>query len=145
MSWREIVVEALQRSAPDRIYALDASALEVAQALWPETSVQLCAAHTQTSAPAQLALVMDAVNDLDAAQVRTLLAQVRDFISARIIVIAGARCALDRLAFLAIGYDALGVDKTENITIYHFDLNTYKQVPDWLNARYWAHPERWKP
>ena len=36
-------------------------------------------------------------------------------------------------------------DDAEQIALYPFDLATYKQVPDWFNARYWAHPERWKP
>lgn len=25
--------------------------------------------------------------------------------------------------------------------IFLFDIHTYKQTPDWLNSRYWAHPE----
>lgn len=27
--------------------------------------------------------------------------------------------------------------------LYRYDLNNYKTVPDWFNARFWAHPERW--
>ena len=145
MNWRAMLTEALQRSSPQHVCALDASALEIAHALLPQASVQLCATHAPFAALAQLAMVMDALNGLDAAQARMLLAQVRDFISPRIVVIAGARCTLDRQAFLAIGYDTLGVDETDQVTIYQFDLSTYKQVPDWLNARYWAHPERWEP
>lgn len=26
---------------------------------------------------------------------------------------------------------------------YQFSLRDYKPVPDWLNARFWANPERW--
>ena len=161
MSWRTLLagaladlaplqVDALHGLAPRPICALDAAALDatavaLAHTGLPQTIVQLCAVHATPSSPAQLAVVMDALNDLDAAQARTLLARVRDFIAPRIVVIATAHCALDLLAFLSIGFEALGVDTTENIAIYQFDLNTYKQVPDWLNARHWAHPERWKP
>ena len=145
MNWRDTLAEALQRSSPQHICALDVAALAIARDLLPEAPVQLCEAYAQNTSPAQLAVVMGALNDLDAAQARTLLARVRDFISPRIIVIAGAHCPLDRLDFLAIGYDALGADETDPIALYQFDLATYKQVPDWLNARYWAHPERWKP
>lgn len=150
MSWRTLLAEALHGLAPGPICALDSGALDAtAPALsrmgLPQTTVQLCEAHVHPSFSAQLAVVMDALNDLDASQARTLLARVRDFIAPRIVVISTTRCALDRLAFLAIGFEALGVDATENITIYQFDLNTYKQVPDWLNARHWANPERWKP
>ena len=27
--------------------------------------------------------------------------------------------------------------------MYLFDIETYKQTPDWLNARHWANPELW--
>jgi hypothetical protein len=145
VSWQAILGEAFQRIAPQQIVALDSAALQVAEILLPDACVQLSAADTPLEAPAHVALVIDALNDLDAAQARTLLAHVRNFIAPRIFVVATARCALDRLAFLAIGYDVLGVDEIDNSVIYHFDLNTYKQVPDWLNARHWAHPERWKP
>ncbi len=145
MNWREVLTKALQRSGAQHICALDAVALEIARDLLPEASVQLCEVYTQTATSAQLALVMNALNGLDAAQARTLLARVRDFISPRIIVIADTRCPLDRMDFLAIGYDTLGTDKAGQTKLYQFDLTTYKQVPDWLNARYWAHPERWKP
>ena len=145
MNWRNTLAEALQRSSPQHICALDVAALAIARDLLPEAPVQLCEAYAQNTSPAQLAVVMGALNDLDAAQARTLLARVRDFISPRIIVIAGAHCPLDRLAFLAIGYDTLSADEAAHVALYQFDLNTYKQVPDWLNARYWAHPERWKP
>jgi len=156
MSWRTLLAEALEglapiqacaleNLAPIQVFALDAAALKLAHTVLPQAIVQLCAGDTAPSSTAQLAVVMDALNDLDAAQARTLLARVRDFIAPRIVVIATAHCALDRLAFLAIGFEALGVDATEGIAIYQFDLNTYKQVPDWLNARHWANPERWKP
>jgi hypothetical protein len=27
--------------------------------------------------------------------------------------------------------------------LYVFNIANYKETPTWLNARYWAHPERW--
>lgn len=156
MSWRTLLAGALEglaplqacaleNVAPLKVFALDAAALKLARTALPHAIVQLCAVHATPSPPAQLAVVMDTLNGLDAAQARSLLARTRDFIAPRIVVIATAHCALDRLAFLAIGFEVLGVDTTENIAIYQFDLNTYKQVPDWLNSRHWANPERWQP
>ncbi len=145
MSWITTLGEAFQRIAPQQIVALDSAAFLMAKTLLPDACVQLSAADIQLEASDQVALVIDALNDLEAAQARTLLAHVRNFIAPRIFVVATTRCPLDRLAFLAIGYEVLGVDEIDNSVIYHFDLNTYKQVPDWLNARHWAHPERWKP
>ena len=30
-------------------------------------------------------------------------------------------------------------DKT---ALFHYNINDYKQTPDWLNAKYWANPEQ---
>lgn len=144
MNWRDTLAEALQSVPVGQICVLDAGALQVARALLLESELKLC--DTTLSDPrAQLALAKNALHALDAAQARTLLARVRDFISPRIIVIADAHCALARLDFLALGYETLAADAAGSIALYQFDMATYKQVPDWLNARYWAHPERWKP
>ena len=29
----------------------------------------------------------------------------------------------------------------QTLTLYTYDLHEYKQVPDWLNAKFWANPE----
>jgi len=144
MNWRDTLAQALQSVPAEQICALDAGALQVASELLPEAPLTLCDAQPG-HAPVQLALVKDALHDLVAAQARTLLARARDFISPRIIVLADAHCALARLDFLALGYETLPTDDAEPIALYQFDLATYKQVPDWLNARFWANPERWKP
>lgn len=46
--------------------------------------------------------------------------------------------------FFAFGFRVL--EKTGNsghqTALYAYSLSDYKKAPDWLNARYWAHPER---
>lgn len=145
MSWRDTLIPLLRRATLTHITALDKAARDLACELAPQAKTQCCDPATPACPPAQLVLAMDALNDLDATQARALLARVRDFISPCIVVIARADCPLKRLDFLALGYDRLALDEADRIAIYQFDLATYKQVPDWLNARYWAHPERWKP
>lgn len=145
MNWRHALTQLLHHAAPKPLCALDAAALDLARALVPEAEAQFCDPSTLACPPAQLVLVMDALNPLDATQARALLVRVRDFISPRIVAIARADCPLKRLDFLALGYEMLALDEGDEIALYQFDLATYKQVPDWLNARYWAHPERWKP
>ena len=145
MNWRDTLTQALQSVPAGQICALDVGALQVAHALLPpEAQLKLCDT-TSSDSRAQLALVKDALHALDAAQARTLLARVRDFISPRIIVMADVHCPLARQDFLGLGYETLAADEGEQIALYQFDLATYKQVPDWLNARFWANPERWKP
>lgn len=144
MNWRDTLTQALRSVPVEAICTLDAGARHVVGELLPELALKLCDASPD-NASAQLALVKDNLHACDAVQARMLLARTRDFISPRIIVIADAHCALSRLDFLALGYESLAEDKAEQVALYQFDLATYKQVPDWLNARFWAHPERWKP
>ena len=49
---------------------------------------------------------------------------------------------LQRQQYLAtLGFRLL---KTyENNALYYFDIYDYKQIPDWLNNRFWAHPQLW--
>lgn len=144
MSWRDTLAEALRGVATDTICALDVGALQIAREVLGEHLFQLCDSLPEKTT-AQLALVENVLHGLDTTSALTLLARVRDFIAPRIIVIADTHCALARLDFLALGYETLAADEAEKITLYQFDIATYKQVPDWLNARFWAHPERWKP
>ena len=144
MNWRDTLAKSLRDIPSHAICALDAGARQVGSELMPEVAWKLCDTPPG-NAPAQLALLKDALNALGATDARALLARVRDFVAPRIIVIADAHCALSRLDFLALGYDTLAADQAEKVTLYQFDLATYKQVPDWLNARFWANPERWKP
>ncbi len=38
---------------------------------------------------------------------------------------------------------ALGLTPEAEARLWRFDLYDYKETPDWLNPRYWAHPELW--
>ena len=39
-------------------------------------------------------------------------------------------------------YDMRSAGKI-NIYLYYYDIYDYKEVPDWLNNRLWAHPNMW--
>ena len=145
MNWRSLIVDEIKRIQPHDLCALDDSAYDLARALLLQGRVRRYLPGAPPQTQFGLALAVDALNVLDAVQARILLGQVRNFISPRILIAADPRCPLDRNAFLALGFERSGHDDTENVALYRFDFNTYKHVPDWLNARHWAHPERWKP
>lgn len=48
----------------------------------------------------------------------------------------------DDAAFFAFGFRRLQLEDLGSIRLFEYCLSEYKQVPDWLNARYWANPER---
>ena len=70
-----------------------------------------------------------------------LLASLRDRANRRVVVHMGdARIggAIDQ-RMVALGYRRL----TANEGLYVFDIENYKDTPDWLSPRNWANPELW--
>lgn len=90
---------------------------------------------------ADLAFGLSVLEPLSAADAHACLFRARTFIAPSVLVAAGARCALALADFRALAFEPLLRDADG--ALYQFNLATYKPAPDWLNARYWAHPERW--
>lgn len=65
----------------------------------------------------------------------------------RLIVYTSSKTAPDTL-FFAFGFRKLNVIESASASAenrwYEFRLSHYKQSPDWLNAQFWANPERFK-
>ena len=63
----------------------------------------------------------------------------------RLIVYTGDKAAPDTL-FFSFGFRKLNVVEGAQVNDanrwYEYRLSHYKQPPDWLNARFWANPER---
>jgi len=143
MSWIDYVQNRLLEMQPASIYALEESALQLVTRVLPKTPVS-----TQAETPTTrctLAVGIHALKGLSANQAQQLISQTRLYVAPRLLLVEGTDCALDAAAFRALGFSLCFSDDAENLNIHDYDLATYKPVPDWLNARYWAHPERWKP
>ena len=128
---------------PASVYALEASAFLLVTRTLPKTLV--CTPGEASNTPCTLAVGVNALKGLSASQARQLISQTRIYVAPRLLLVEGSDYALDAEAFRALGFSLCFNDDAENLNIYDYDLATYKPVPDWLNARYWAHPERWKP
>jgi len=142
MNWREHLRTRLQAIQPASVHALDESAHRLAVEVLPDRPVQVHGTPQQACA---LALGIDALAGLDAQRARHLISQTRLYVAPRILLAAQPDCPLDEAAFRALGFTLSGLDTVGEVRVYFYDLDTYKIVPDWLNARYWAHPERWEP
>ncbi len=144
MNWRDHLQSRLLAIKPDSLCALDVVALQLARDVLPETPVH---AHdnNQSAQPCALALGIDALNGLDLQQAQHLISRVRLYVAPRLLLVASPDCALDDAAFRALGFTLSATDPAENPRVYYYDIDTYKTVPDWLNSRFWAHPERWEP
>lgn len=62
-----------------------------------------------------------------------------------LVVLTESFAGADFNAFLGLGFERLYASADGASHLYSHDIATYKAVPDWLNAKYWAHPERWEP
>jgi len=143
MNWRDHLQTRLLEIQPESVCALDEQAYQLATSVLPDTPV-----HTYENSPGRtcaLALGIDALNGLDKLQAQHLISQTRLYIAPRILLVVQQGGVLDEATFRALGFTLSATDTAENLRIYDYDLATYKTVPDWLNARYWAHPERWEP
>ncbi len=143
MNWRDHLVDTLRHLQPPTLCTLDPSAHELASQLFAPG--QLHPYHGTTATRCELALGIDALDGLDSRQAFELLAKVRTYVAPGLLIVAPRGCTLDADAFRALGFIASFRDAAEDVAIYHYDIATYKPVPDWLNANYWAHPERWEP
>lgn len=78
---------------------------------------------------------------LNTAQKTQLIVKLRDLWAKRIVVCANV---CDAKLMRALGFQQLlDYHMSEQQSLWLFNILSYKQVPDWLNAKYWANPENW--
>lgn len=84
----------------------------------------------------------DELAELPTAQRAQLLVKLRDLFAKRILVIASDS---DTGLLRALGFSQLleSDADAQQLAIWQFNILSYKQVPDWLNAKYWANPDNW--
>ncbi len=100
----------------------------------------------------ELAIAVGLLENVEPATARTVLARLRDLHAARLLVLVDPAAARARgwseCELLAMGLYRLGRPLSQDAVsstasaVYVFDLYDYKPTPDWLNSRFWAHPER---
>ena len=92
-----------------------------------------------------LAIVMLNTTDLanlNDAQKSQILVKLRDLMAKRIVVISSQQ---DEKLLRALGFSQVMHDlqAQQDAILWQFNILTYKHVPDWLNAKYWANPQHW--
>ncbi|MFP4131616.1 DUF6231 family protein [Thiohalospira sp.] len=87
-----------------------------------------------------LALLLHALEPLEAGQGEQLIARVRDLLAPRLILaMAAGACPANSLRGLGLVH--AGDSDDGAVALWTWDIATYKLTPDWLNSRFWAHPE----
>ena len=110
----------------------------------PRTPQQALAALLARYAPKRLLLVGASRLPAVEAFILQLLAGVRNLNASRVAVLVD----LEASDWQETDFFALAMQNSERfqregqtLTLYTYDLYEYKQVPDWLNAKFWANPE----
>lgn len=76
-------------------------------------------------------------------QMEHALVRLRDLFAKKVMVIADPSIAKQ---LRALGFNQVlnGLpSELHAVQLWQFNILTYKQVPDWLNARFWANPDNW--
>ncbi|MFL1513689.1 MULTISPECIES: DUF6231 family protein [Pseudomonas] len=91
-----------------------------------------------------LALVVDCLEHLPKRDGLNLLGGIRNLNASRIAVLADLPASQwQETDFFSLALQASERFQRDDqvLTLFTYDLLDYKQVPDWLNARFWANPE----
>ena len=98
-----------------------------------------------------MAVVADALRHWPRTRGEQLLSRLRDRNAGSVWVVVGPVAesgddtAWHQADFIALGFRRAPNTRelSEGWTVYRYDVHDYKLTPSWLNARYWANPERW--
>lgn len=107
------------------------------------TELTLAALATDTALTrTDLALLILSGDTSAAAQA---LARCRDLLARRVLVLVPATLPEhgNDLRALAFQHHASFQGDEALYEVWGYDIRTYKQVPDWLNPKFWANPEMW--
>lgn len=141
----------LDLQAPKRLLLIGAEAFPALQA-FQEAHPDTRLAHAKPGVlppemAAQrfdLALVVDCLEHITKREGLELLGGIRNLNASRIAVLADLQaCGWKDTDFYSLALQASErfTRDEQVLTLYTYDLREYKQVPDWLNARFWANPE----
>lgn len=141
----------LARYEPEKLLLVGASelpALSAFQSAHPDCRIaQAGAAPLPAELAAQrfdLALLVDCLEHLPKRDGLQLLGGIRNLNSSRVGVLVDMQAAQwQETDFFSLAMQASEQFQREGQTLHLFtyDLLDYKQVPDWLNAKFWANPE----
>lgn len=91
-----------------------------------------------------LAIVAQTLERLPREDAGMLLSRLRDLHSKRFLALVhlGGDSGWSNTDLIAYGMKRCGRFPGD-YALFRFNIHDYKDTPDWLNAKYWAHPERW--
>ncbi|MEX6503160.1 DUF6231 family protein [Pseudomonas zhanjiangensis] len=141
----------LERYAPQRLLVIGASDLPALRAFQAAHGNCQVAHAPAGSLPPELAtqrfdlaLLVDCLEHLPKRVGLELLGGIRNLNASRLAVLVDLQaCEWQDTDFFALALQASERFQRDQqtLSLFTYDLLDYKQVPDWLNAKFWANPE----
>ncbi len=140
----------LEHHAPQRLLLVGTRfpALDAFATAHPQASIDVAAPGPLPADLAgkryDLALLVDCLEHLPKRNGLELVGGIRNLNASRIAVLADlAASGWGDTDFYALALQANERFQREDqvLGLYTYDLRDYKQVPDWLNAKFWANPQ----
>ena len=148
---QQAIAALLARYAREKLLLLGASELPAVSAF--HSAHPQCQVTTAPAAPLapelaaqrfDLAILVDCLEHLPKRDGLQLLGGIRNLNASRLAVLVD----LDACDWQETDLYALALQASERfqrdeqtLSLFTYDLREYKQVPDWLNAKFWANPE----
>jgi len=140
----------LERFTPQRLLLVGTRfpALDAFAQAHPQVTIEVCAPGALPAHIAaqrfDLAVLVDCLEHLPKRAGLELLGGIRNLNASRVAVLADLRASgWQDTDFFALALSASEKFRRDEqvLSLFTYDLHDYKQVPDWLNARFWANPE----
>ena len=141
----------LDHHVPQRVLLVGASQLPALEAFHQAHPGSVLVHADAGALPAELAaqrydlaLIVDCLEHLPKRTALELLGGIRNLNASRLAVLVDLdACDWEETDFFALALqDSERFKRDEQVLhLFTYDLHDYKQVPDWLNAKFWANPE----
>jgi len=139
----------LERFTPQRLLLVGTRfpALEAFAQAHPQVTIETTPGPLPAALAAQrfdLAVLVDCLEHLPKRTGLELLGGIRNLNASRVAVLADLpACGWQDTDFFALALSASEKFRRDEqvLSLFTYDLHDYKQVPDWLNAKFWANPE----
>ncbi len=140
----------LERFTPQRLLLVGTRfpALDAFAQAHPQVSIEVTAPGPLPQPLAaqrfDLALLVDCLEHVPKRTGLELLGGIRNLNASRVAVLADLpACGWQDTDFFALALSASEKFQRDQqvLSLFTYDLRDYKQVPDWLNAKFWANPE----
>lgn len=91
----------------------------------------------------RFAVALLLINDDDDRHIAELtIARLRDVLAERVLILIPEQSTTWTVAKM-LGFGFKRIAELKGWQAWGFDIHTYKEVPDWLNAKFWANPQNW--